>query len=135
MKKLIWLDDIRDPHTENWLFSYAPQFSDGEGEVIWVKNYFEFIEEIKKNGLPDTISFDHDLGEDVAREKVSKGISKRQARIQKRETKSGYDCAKWLVEFCIDNKFHIPNYVVHSANPVGAENIRHLLNNAIKHIK
>lgn len=134
MKTLLWLDDIRNPFTDNWLRDYAPQFSNGEGKVVWVKNYDEFINYIIFNGIPDMISFDHDLGEDVAKKRVSNGMSKRQARSLKRETKSGYDCTKWLVDYCLDNGVSIPHFGVHSANPVGAENIRGLLNNAIKHM-
>ena len=134
MKTLLWLDDIRNPHIGDWLMAYAPQFAYGEGEVVWVKNFDDFVSHIKFKGIPDMISFDHDLGEDVAREKVRMGTSKRQARKQKKETKSGFDCAKWLVDYCIDNEIPIPHFGVHSANPVGAENIRGLLNNAMKHI-
>jgi hypothetical protein len=134
MKTLLWLDDIRNPHTENWLRDYAPQFCGGEGKVVWVKNYDEFVNHIRFNGLPDMISFDHDLGEDVAKERVSNGMSKRQARMKKKETKSGYDCTKWLVDYCLDKGLTIPYFGVHSANPVGAENIRGLLNNARKHM-
>jgi hypothetical protein len=134
MKTLLWLDDIRNPFTDNWLGDYAPQFSNGEGKVVWVKNYDEFINHIIFNGIPDMISFDHDLGEDVAKKRVFNGMSKRQARSLKRETKSGYDCTKWLVDYCLDNGVSIPHFGVHSANPVGAENIRGLLNNAIKHM-
>ena len=134
MKTLLWLDDIRNPHIGDWLMAYAPQFAYGEGEVVWVKNFDDFVSHIKFKGIPDMVSFDHDLGEDVAREKVRMGTSKRQARKQKKETKSGFDCAKWLVDYCIDNKIQIPHFGVHSANPVGAENIRGLLNNAMKHI-
>jgi len=83
--------------------------------------------------MPDGICFDHDLGEDVARDKVSNGMSKRQVRIQKRETKSGYDCAKWLVEYCMDRDLDIPEIGIQSANPVGADNIRGLLLNYKKH--
>jgi hypothetical protein len=133
MKTLLWLDDIRNPYIDNWLRDYAPQFAHGEGNVIWVKNFDDFVNYIKFKGIPDMISFDHDLGEDVAKERVLGGMSKRQARIKKRETKSGYDCAKWLVDYCLDNETPIPHFVVHSANPVGAENIRRLLNNAKKH--
>lgn len=38
--------------------------------------------------------------------------------------KTGYDCAKWLVDFCIDNKLKFPNYQVHSLNPIGSKRIR-----------
>jgi len=134
MKTLLWLDDIRNPYIDNWLRDYAPQFAYGEGDVVWVKNFDEFVNHIKFEGIPDMISFDHDLGEDVAKERVLGGMSKRQARIKKRETKSGYDCTKWLVDYCLDNEIPIPHFVVHSANPVGAENIRGLLNNAKKHM-
>ena len=128
---LLWLDDMRNPFKNNWVYDYAPQFL-GE-TIVWVKNYDEFTGWIKNNGLPHTIAFDHDLGEDVARDKVSKGMSKRQARMQKRETISGYDCAKWLVEYCMDNDLDLPNWIVQSANPVGKDNINGLLNNYLKH--
>ena len=44
-----------------------------------VYNYEEFVEYLERKGLPDFISFDHDLGEDL----------------------SGYDCAKYLVDYCL----------------------------------
>ncbi len=86
MKKL-YLDDIRNPKSDGWTV---------------VRNYEEFVQYIDQNGLPDEISFDHDLGEDV---------------------KTGYDCAKWLCEYCWMNGIPIPPYNVHSANPVGRDNI------------
>ena len=72
-----------------------------------VYNYEDFVEYITQNGLPDFISFDHDLGED----------------------ESGYDCAKYLVEYCIEHNLSLPKFSVHSQNPVGKENIERLLNN------
>lgn len=132
MKKLLWLDDMRNPLEDDWLEQYAPQFSDKEG-VVWVKNYDDFVNYIKENGMPYMIAFDHDLGEDVAKEKVKKGMSKRQARIQKKETMSGFECAKWLVDYCIDNTIELPQWTVQSVNPVGKDNINGLLNNYRNH--
>lgn len=43
--------------------------------------------------------------------------------------KTGYDCAKWLVEYCINNNKSLPKYAIQSANPVGRENINSLLTN------
>lgn len=126
--RLIWLDDVRDPFKDGWIRDYAPEFVDKPELIIWIKNYDDFISTIKCFGLPYMIAFDHDLGEDVARQKVARGLSKRQARIQKRETKSGFDCAKWLVDYCLDNNKFLPKWVVQSANPVGKENINGLLN-------
>tara|TARA_R110000822_G_scaffold41553_7_gene113091 strand:+ start:1098 stop:1538 length:441 start_codon:yes stop_codon:yes gene_type:complete len=128
MKKLLWLDDIRNPFIADWLTQYAPQFAYGEGETTWVKSYNEFVDWINTNGLPDMVAFDHDLGEDVAKDKVANGMSKKQARLQKRETMSGYDCAKWLVKYCINNDIELPQWTVQSANPVGRDNINGLLN-------
>lgn len=131
MKTLIWIDDLRDPHKGDWLPQYAPEYVD-KGSVIWVKNYNDFVAWITRNGLPDMISFDHDLGEDIAMDSVSKGVNKKKARMVKREAKSGYDAAKWLVDYTIDNDMDLPMFGVHSANPVGAENIRKLLTNYMK---
>lgn len=133
MKKLLWLDDIRDPFIQRNLIDFAPEFISDEFNIVWVKNYNNFTNWITQNGLPYKIAFDHDLGSDIAREKVKKGMSKRQSRIQKRGTKTGMDCAKWLVEYCLDNKIKLPRWVVQSANPVGKENINKLLFNYKKY--
>ena len=103
-KKLLWLDDYRNPYENDWLI-FSPIGRDAD--VIWLKSYNEFIEYIEQNGMPDGICFDHDLGEE----------------------KTGYDCAKWLVEYCMDNGLSIPKWNVQSSNPVGKENINSLLNN------
>jgi len=134
MKTLLWLDDIRDPLANNgeWLvFSPIEQPYD----VMWVKSYDEFTTYIIMNGLPTAICFDHDLGQDVANETVSNGMSKRQSRIQKRETLSGFDCTKWLVEYCMDNNKKLPKYNIQSANPVGKDNINGLLQNYLKNVE
>jgi hypothetical protein len=75
-------------------------------EWIIVRSYSEFVNWIEKNGLPDVISFDHDLGE---------------------EPQSGMDAAKWLVDYCLDNELKLPSWLVHSVNPPGYENIKGLL--------
>lgn len=54
MKKALYLDDVRTP-TET-LPGYKPWYV--------VRNYNEFVEWISKNGLPDFISFDHDLADE-----------------------------------------------------------------------
>lgn len=132
-KTLLWLDDLRNPLEGKWIECFAPEFKDS-GYIIWVLSYEEFIGWIGKNGLPQKICFDHDLGEDVAIKLVSKGVNKKKAREVKKLAKSGYDCAKWLVDYCIDHDQQIPEWNIQSANPVGKENINGLLNNAKKHL-
>lgn len=108
MKNYLFLDDIRNPID-------APAFTTGRGinpdiykeKWIVVRDYTQFIDWITKNGLPELISFDHDLGE--------------------ADERTGMDCAKWLVNYCLDNNLRLPEWAIHSANPVGYDNIRGLL--------
>lgn len=109
MKKLIWLDDVRNPLEKNWL-SFSPLEPNKPVEVNWIKSYTEFVCWIKQNGLPDAICFDHDLGTEM----------------------TGYDCAKWLVEYCMENGCQLPLWNIQSSNPVGKDNINSLFNSFIK---
>src|SRR5574344_209358 len=54
MKKLLWLDDFRNP----------AEYINGDYDIIWVKNYDDFCSYITQNGLPEIVCFDHDLGEE-----------------------------------------------------------------------
>ena len=108
-KVLIWLDDYRNPFEGDWL-NFSPIGKDVK--VIWVKNYIDFILWIIKNGMPDGICFDHDLGEEL----------------------TGYDCAKWVCDYCLNNNLKLPLYSVQSANPVGKLNIEMLMNNYKKYM-
>lgn len=123
MKKLLWLDDIRNPNETNldgikhWLvFSPIQE----PYEVIWVKSYNEFVDWIERNGMPDGICFDHDLAD------ISYNPNNQKSSFVYHE-KTGFDCAKWLVEHCMDNNCVLPLWNVQSANPVGKENINGLL--------
>lgn len=104
------LDDIRNA---NQVFEYTHQIFFLTQSWTIAKTYQEFVTFIIDNGLPEFISFDHDLGE----ESIING-----------EEKSGYDCTKWLIDYCITNKLNLPAYFCHSMNPVGKANICGLLN-------
>ena len=125
--KLLWLDDVRDPMTNDWLvFSPIPKVD--LSLVIWVKSYQEFVAWITQNGLPDGICFDHDLGF-TNEYYVENNIPSPEP------DKTGMDCAKWLVNYCIDNNKPLPLYNIQSANPVGKANIDGLLKNFIRSTK
>ena len=79
---------------------------------IGIRSYIAFVAHITEYGLPDFISFDHDLGLE----------------------ESGYDCTKWLVDYCLDHQQQLPDFAVHSQNPVGKENIQRLLENFVKKV-
>lgn len=126
-KILLWLDDIRNPFLNN-----ENKVPNVKGKLIWVLNYDQFVEWITKFGMPDIISFDHDLADEHytpeqywSDYQASKEYQETQSYVEK----TGYDCAKWLVDYCMDNDLDLPIYFIHSANPVGADNIKGLLDN------
>lgn len=92
----LYLDDERIPKTKGWTI---------------VRSVEEFIQVIQDKGVPEHISFDHDLGE------LEAGVL----------APNGLDAAKWLIE----NEIVPKSFNVHSANPIGAKNIESLLNNWI----
>ncbi len=135
-KILLFLDDLRDPEEDQWK-KWLEQYSPIEQpyKIIWVKSYDEFKEFIDLHVFPDAICWDHDLGGIMKKELVAKGMSKRKAKIVRQEMNlpTGYDCAKYLVELCLDHNLPLPKYAIQSANPVGKENIDMLLKNYNKH--
>ena len=130
MKKL-FLDDIRNPKDAiNLVPSQLNKFY-WEQDWITVKNYTEFKNWIETNGIPDFISFDHDLADIHYQVDFSDWeFSSEQLGVEE----TGLDCAKWLVDYCLDNGFNLPEFVVHSANPAGRKNIQSYLDNAKKHL-
>ncbi len=103
MKKL-YLDDLR-PLPDN--------------TYILARSYNEAITYVLNYGIPDFVSFDHDLGSDQKENLLP----------------SGYDFAKWLVEQDMNFNYMFPTnfkFYVHSANPIGKKNIESYLNNYLK---
>jgi hypothetical protein len=99
---MMFIDDER--HTpENWRKSY-----------VVLRSYDDVVAFVERNGCPEFISFDHDLG----------------------PGKCGYDIALWLINKDIDGegKFFPENfsYTVHSMNPIGRDNIVGLLDSYLR---
>jgi hypothetical protein len=115
----LFLDDIRYPKDVTWV-------SIPDGPWVVVRNYNQFVEHITKNGLPDFIAFDHDLADEHY------GANPNKSSFTE---KTGYSCAKWLVEYCMDYDKKFPDYVVHSMNTIGKLNIMGLVENFKSTIK
>jgi len=98
----LFLDDMRN----------ANKFLDDVRAWETVRSYTEFVRIIQQRGLPRFISFDHDLPYNNS---------------EYPNEKTGMDCAKWLVEFCMKTNQQLPEFQVHSMNPVGKLNIQSLL--------
>jgi hypothetical protein len=76
----------------------------------------EFVDDILNNGLADGYSFDHDLADfhyDI--------------KADVKTEKTGYHCAKWLIEHCMDKNIMLPKTIlIHSMNVQGSINIKSL---------
>lgn len=111
--KKLFLDDYRIPlnaysYTKNQIYLFN-----------WdvVTNYDEFVNYITNKGIPEVISFDHDLADEHY-------TPEENIEYNKFKEKTGYDCAKWLADYCINNNLVFPEYVlIHSMNPYGSLNI------------
>lgn len=102
----LFIDDVRDPPNDG-------------GEWIIARSTHDAKVVIHKHGIPSFISFDHDLGgNDTSMEFIKWLID-------------AYICAP-LLNDCV-RKYKFPEYTVHSQNPVGAENIRGLMDAFTRH--
>lgn len=124
----LFLDDMRDPQTAQ--FRANGDFYKNTKWVI-VKNYDEFVSCITHNGMPDLISFDHDLADEHYG--MQDHIDEMDYAMF--EEKTGYHCAKWLIEYCMDNNVSPPDYLVHSMNIEGGKNIKYLIENYKRFLK
>jgi len=134
----IYLDDVRTP------ISSVNEWIDEDLDWIVVRSYDEFVAKVKEVGLENIlmISLDHDLGDTAMKEyfeNVSPNYTLDYSNIHE---KTGYDCAKWLVDHYYDNYVTqesrsekkqsgiiFPSVYTHSANPIGSANIMGYINN------
>jgi hypothetical protein len=129
----LYLDDFRFP-MDSFNYTHDTDFS----KLKWtiVRSYDEFVEYITKmhevGHFPALVSFDHDLADEHYHTDMYKGSEKYNEHYAEFKEKTGYECAKWLVDFCIENKLNFPLYKVHSMNPIGKENINKYIENAKK---
>lgn len=102
----VYLDDMRTPTFNDWVI---------------VRNYDEFVNDIKVNGLSDIYSLDHDLADEHYHNQ--EGL-----RIGTFNEKTGFDCALFLINYCLDNNVDLPQVYTHSYNVYGGQKIIDLIN-------
>lgn len=119
----LFLDDTRNPSD---VYEYTFRRTYIDDKWIVVRSHDEFIQMIKTFGLPDAISLDHDLGlEHYNHQNDEPGKLPYDQYMEK----TGYHCAKWLIDYCIDNKLELPKTIlIHTMNIIGAGNIASLFN-------
>ena len=128
----LFLDDFRQP-SDAFYYTYNPIYNKLDWQVVI--SYIEFVQKIESGFqmygiLPTIISFDHDLADVHYSVENQSNID-----YDSMEEKTGYHCAKWLVDFCMDNNLELPEYLAHSMNTVGRRNILGYLDNYVKFSK
>ena len=129
----LFLDDIRHPY-DAYTYTQETMFLQKIWEVV--RNFDEFKSHIETNGLPRLISFDHDLADSHYTPQhlwTDYEKSKEWQETQVHKEKTGYECAKWLVDFCMENNLELPAYYCHSQNPVGKDKILGLFKSFLNH--
>jgi hypothetical protein len=123
MKYNLYLDDFRDPR-DSAFYLKNPIYETLQWVVV--RDYDAFVKCVEENGIPEVMSFDHDLASihyqhqsDIDYDIFSE--------------KTGYECAKWFINYIIDNDLELPKTIlIHSMNPVGSANIKSLFDSYIK---
>jgi hypothetical protein len=116
MSYRLFIDDERAPLDVKW-GTVGERRLYREEEWFIARNWTEVLELIVSLGMPHTISFDHDLGDNQP---------------------TGYDIAKRIADLIMNAQYELdPEFLVlvHSKNPVGAENIRQYMKNFLSAYK
>lgn len=116
----IFLDDERKPSQVTWV--ELPLV-----EWLVVKNYDAFVKAVLAFGIPKFVSFDHDLADEHYQE-YARAIHAANPEFgvfhyEKMKEKTGMECVKWLVDYCLRKGQPFPEYTVHTMNVIGRENI------------
>jgi len=127
----LFIDDQRDLNQ-----TYTMTLDKDYIKLKWyiVRSYIEFCSFVENSYLkykskPRLISFDHDLADEH--------YLKRDEPIPYNTfiEKTGFDCAKWIIKFCHENKIELPLYKTHTMNFVGEKillmNLINILNDLI----
>ena len=112
----LYLDDIRTPVDDDWII---------------VRNYDEFVAQIKLNGLGnfEVISLDHDLGEGAMVEYYTNVKNNYMLDYNNISERTGMDCCRYIVSESMNEKIPLPQIYIHSANPIGSANMMGYINN------
>lgn len=133
----LFLDDGREPHQcpEYMYTRIGPRCAIYVDEP-WtvVRSHKEFVEVLNAKGLPKFVSFDHDLClEHIKFYFEHGGHNSPPDPLAGSLENTGYDSAKYLVEYCMNNGLSVPEFAVHSMNYWGRKNIEGLLTRFKQH--
>lgn len=127
----LYLDDERVP-ADTYHYSIKDSIYLEEDWVI-VRTFDDFKKHIEENSLPYLVSFDHDLADEHYVDFI-KGKGQ-PLDYESYKEKTGFECAKFLVNHCIDNELVFPAWKVHSFNFIGKRNIESYIRSYLKSTK
>lgn len=110
----LFLDDQRTPEE-----CVGEIYDTGNWDLVG--DFDEFQAYIMERGVPDVISFDHDLADDHY--DIDWWDVYKEGLLAPTTFRTGLDCIKWLRSFCLESNSPMPECLVHSMNPVGREAI------------
>jgi hypothetical protein len=137
MSYVLFLDDERMPDQVTW--AEFPRYD----SIFIARSFDGFVRHVEFFGLPKFVCFDHDLAdfhyavmleENAQADSYTYNDGDLIKTFDYGPEKTGYDCAKWLVEYCVNNQKKFPRYIVHSKNNVGKERIESYVENAKQHL-
>jgi hypothetical protein len=119
----LFLDDVRMPK-DTFDYMKLPIYISVDWSIV--RNYYAFKAIVEGKGIPEIVSFDHDLADEHYDPKIVGGESYEQI-YDMFDEKTGYHCAKWLIDYCIGINEKLPTEIfIHSMNPAGSMNIKSL---------
>lgn len=133
MKYSLFLDDERQLFDVKWV------------QLPWhhkwliARNYGEFVDLVMDLGLPEFVSFDHDLADFHYKIGSLENESGQRANLINMNfnygsEKTGFDAMKWLVGYCSVHEKKFPPYAIHSLNGVAAERMETYIKQAKEHL-
>jgi hypothetical protein len=118
----LFLDDERFPKDVTWI-----KLPDVQWNIV--RSYKEFVKTIINLGIPNIVSFDHDLADEhYPTPNVELCV------YDSYREKTGYHAADWLANRCYLDNRKFPEYYIHTMNPVGYENIKSIIECYIKFV-
>ena len=104
----IFLDDERTPDQVYWVdYANIPVFASNSWRIV--RTFAQFKEAIATYGMPSAVSYDHDIQD-----------------FNDGNEYTGTTCARWLLDYCLEQQLTTPPAVIHSQNGEGASTIKSL---------
>ena len=130
METLLWVEGKIDPKIyKESVRSFSPINTRTNVNIVWIKSFEEFKGWIERNGLPDGLTVNYNLGDTTyISPKFWAAHLNRNVSAHIFEALTGYDCIIWLVKYCIEEgKLQMPRWNIHTYNTKAKEAMKLLL--------